>query len=356
MSRPVQARVDLLALSQNLQIVRQSAPGARVWSVVKANAYGHGLAGIWRALSATDGFAMLDLQEAIVLREHGWKGPILMLEGFFHADELEVFDQHRLTTCIHSNWQINALQKARLKAPLDIYLKVNSGMNRLGFQPECVSSLWQQLRRLKNVDEITLMAHFADAEKPDGIAQAMTRISLAARGLECRRSLANSAATLWHPQTHCDWIRPGIILYGASPSGQWRDIAGSGLKPVMTLSSEIIAVQTLSPGDMVGYGSRYRARQPQRIGIVACGYADGYPRHAPDGTPVRVDGVSTGITGVVSMDMLAVDLTPCPHAGIGSPVELWGKEIKIDQVAAASGTVGYELMCALTPRVPVVTV
>ncbi|EMJ0102399.1 TPA: catabolic alanine racemase DadX [Enterobacter cloacae] len=356
MSRPVLAQLDLQALKDNLQIVRRAAPGSRVWSVVKANAYGHGIDRIWSALSATDGFALLNLEEAILLRERGWKGPILLLEGFFHADDLPLLDKYRLTTSVHSNWQIKAIQDAKLHAPLDIYLKVNSGMNRLGFQPERVHTVWQQLRALKNVGEMTLMAHFADAEKPDGIADAMVRIEQAAEGLDCPRSLSNSAATLWHPEAHYNWVRPGIVLYGASPSGQWQDIANSGLKPVMTLRSEIIGVQTLKAGDMVGYGSRYRATGEQRIGIVAGGYADGYPRIAPSGTPVWVDGVRTGTVGTVSMDMLAVDLTPCPQAGIGSPVELWGNEVKIDDVAAAAGTVGYELMCALAPRVPVVTV
>ncbi|EKI0254131.1 catabolic alanine racemase DadX [Enterobacter asburiae] len=356
MSRPVLAQLNLQALKDNLQIVRRAAPGARVWSVVKANAYGHGIDRIWSALSATDGFALLNLEEAILLRERGWKGPILLLEGFFHADDLPLLDKYRLTTSVHSNWQIKAIQDAKLHAPLDIYLKVNSGMNRLGFQPERVHTVWQQLRALKNVGEMTLMAHFADAEKPDGIADAMVRIEQAAEGLDCPRSLSNSAATLWHPEAHYNWVRPGIVLYGASPSGQWQDIANSGLKPVMTLRSEIIGVQTLKVGDAVGYGSRYRATGEQRIGIVAGGYADGYPRIAPTGTPVLVDGVRTGTVGTISMDMLAVDLTPCPQAGIGSPVELWGNEIKIDDVAAAAGTVGYELMCALAPRVPVVTV
>ncbi|HEY4436662.1 MAG TPA: catabolic alanine racemase DadX [Lelliottia sp.] len=356
MSRPILAQLDLQALKNNLQIVRRAAPGSRVWSVVKANGYGHGIESIWSALSATDGFALLNLEEAILLRERGWKGPILLLEGFFHADELPLLDKYRLTTSVHSNWQIKALQNAKLHAPLDIYLKVNSGMNRLGFQPDRVHTVWQQLRALKNVGEMTLMAHFADAEKPDGINDAMVRINQAAEGLECARSLSNSAATLWHPEAHYDWVRPGIILYGASPSGQWQDIANSGLKPVMTLRSEIIGIQTLKAGDTVGYGSRYRSTGEQRIGIVAGGYADGYPRIAPTGTPVWIDGVRTGTVGTVSMDMMAVDLTPCPQAGIGSPVELWGNEVKVDDVAAAAGTVGYELLTALAPRVPIVTV
>lgn len=355
MSRPVKASIDTSALRQNQQIVRRAAPGSRLWAVVKANAYGHGLARVWNALSAADGFAMLNLEEAILLRELGWKGPILMLEGFFHADELALFDKYRLTTSVHSNWQIKALQQAKLHAPLDIYVKVNSGMNRLGFMPDRLQIVWQQLRGLKNVSEMTLMSHFAEAENPHGIVEPMRRIEQAAEGLDCPRSLANSAATLWHPESHFNWVRPGIVLYGASPSGLWQDVANTGLKPVMTLSSEIIAVQNLKPGEAVGYGGIYRTTQEQRIGIVACGYADGYPRLAPSGTPVLVDGIRTTTVGRISMDMLAVDLTPCPQAGIGTPVELWGKEIKIDDVAAASGTVGYELMCALAPRVPVVT-
>ncbi|CCP03414.1 alanine racemase [Erwinia amylovora Ea644] len=353
MSRPIVATINRAALRQNLAIARHRAAGARLWSVVKANAYGHGIDHVWQSLTETDGFALLNLEEAILLRECGWKKPILLLEGFFHPDDLPLLDRYRLTTSVHSNWQINALAQAKLSAPLDIYLKMNSGMNRLGFQPDRVHSVWQKLRALENVGELTLMAHFADAETTEGVAGPLKRIEQAAEGLECPRSLANSAATLWHPQTHYDWVRPGIILYGASPSGQWRDIAGSGLQPVMTLTSEIIAVQQLAAGSSVGYGGRYRANCSQRIGVVACGYADGYPRHAPTGTPIRVDGEKTQIVGAVSMDMIAVDLTPCPRAGIGSQVELWGDNVKIDDVAAASGTVGYELMCSLAPRVPV---
>ncbi len=209
MTRPVVASIDLLALRQNLQIVRRAAPGSRLWAVVKANAYGHGVARVWSALSAADGFALLNLEEAILLREQGWKGPILLLEGFFHADELAVLDQYRLTTSVHSNWQIKALQQAKLRAPLDIYLKVNSGMNRLGFMPERVHTVWQQLRAISNVGEMTLMSHFAEAENPQGIVEPMRRIEQAAEGLDCPRSLANSAATLWHPEAHFDWVRPG---------------------------------------------------------------------------------------------------------------------------------------------------
>ncbi|PIF21828.1 catabolic alanine racemase DadX [Candidatus Pantoea floridensis] len=353
MSRPTGATINQQALRHNLATVRQAAPHSHVWSVVKANAYGHGVARVWQSLAETDGFALLNMEEAILLREQGWKKPILLLEGFFHAEDLTLIDRYRLTTSVHSNWQIQALAKARLSAPVDVYLKINSGMNRLGFRPELAQAAWQKLRALPTVGEMTLMAHFADAENPDGLIEPMKRVELAAEGLHCPRSLSNSAATLWHPEAHFDWVRPGIILYGASPSGDWQDIASTGLQPVMTLNSEIIGVQQLNAGDGVGYGYRYHAGAAQRIGIVACGYADGYPRHAPTGTPVCVDGVRTQTLGAISMDMMMVDLEPCPQAGIGSKVELWGHQVKIDEVAKAAGTVGYELMCALAPRVPV---
>ncbi len=353
MSRPIVATIHSAALRQNLAIVRQAAPHSRVWSVVKANGYGHGIDRIWQHLADTDGFALLNLEEAILLRERGWKKPILLLEGFFHRDELELLDRYRLTTSVHSNWQIKAIAEAQLSAPLDIYVKVNTGMNRLGFLPEQMHNVWRKLRALDNVGEMTLMTHFAEAEREEGIVEPMKQVERAAEGLNCPRSLSNSAATLWHPEAHFDWVRPGIVLYGASPSGQWQDIAGTGLKPAMTLTSDIIGIQPLKAGSGVGYGYRYHAQAEQRIGVVACGYADGYPRHAPTGTPVMVDGVRTHTLGAVSMDMLMVDLTPCPQAGIGSKVELWGDQIKIDEVASSAGTVGYELMCALAPRVPV---
>ncbi|MBA2816891.1 catabolic alanine racemase DadX [Candidatus Pantoea persica] len=353
MSRPVCATINRQALRHNLAIARRAAPDARVWSVVKANAYGHGLARVWESLAETDGFALLNMEEAMLLRDGGWRKPILLLEGFFQPADLALIDRYRLTISVHSNWQIKALAEAQLAAPIYIYLKINSGMNRLGFRPEQVHSAFQKLRTLPAVGDITLMAHFADAENPDGLTEPLQRIARAAEGLSLPRSLSNSACTLWHPEAHHDWVRPGIILYGASPSGDWQDIASTGLKPVMTLASEIIGIQQLSPGDGVGYGYRYRVSQAQRIGVVACGYADGYPRHAPNGTPVCVDGVMTQVVGAVSMDMITVDLTPCPQAGIGSKVELWGKQVKIDRVAQAAGTVGYELMCALAPRVRV---
>lgn len=353
MPRPISATLSLSALSQNLHVIRHFAPHSKIWSVVKANAYGHGISRVWKSLVATDGFALLDFNEAILLRESGWQGPILLLEGFFSPQDLTLIDQYRLTTTVHSDWQIEALKRANVSQSVNVYLKINSGMNRLGFLPSRIEAVWQALKALPQVGEITLMSHFAHADGPEGVEGQMEQIQAAGQNIAGPRSLANSAATLWYPHTHADWIRPGIILYGASPSGKWRDIADSGLRPVMTLRSELIACQELQAGDRVGYSGRYRAAQAHRIGVVACGYADGYPRHAPSGTPVWIDGVRTTTTGTIAMDTMMIDLTPCPQAHVGSVVELWGENLPVDDVATAAGTLGYELLTALAPRVPV---
>src|ERR1700761_5495602 len=328
MPRPLSATIHTAALANNLAVVRRYAPHSKIWAVVKANAYGHGLARAFPGLRATDGFGLLDLEEAVKLRELGWAGPILLLEGFFRPTDIDVIDRYSLTTALHSDDQLRMLEMARLSKPVNIQLKMNTGMNRLG----------------DTVEKF-------DAGR--GIAWQMEAFERGAQGIAGARSLANSAATLWHPEAHFDWVRPGIVLYGASPSGVTAAIDGTGLQPAMTLASELIAVQTLSEGSTVGYGSAFTARGSMRIGVVACGYADGYPRVAPEGTPVIVDGVRTRIVGRVSMDMLTVDLTPVPTANVGSRVELWGTALPIDDVAQACGTIGYELMCAVAPRVPV---
>ncbi|VFP79528.1 catabolic alanine racemase DadX [Candidatus Erwinia haradaeae] len=353
MSRPITATINTAALKKNLSIVRNIAPRSHIWAVIKANAYGHGIERVWKSLSNTDGFALLDIHEALLLREQGWQKPILLLEGFFHSDDLNILHQYHLTTIVHSHWQIQALKKAYLPSPLDIYLKINCGMNRLGFQPSEIHKIWHQLKELRSVGKLTLMTHFAEAECTQEVIEYMKKFSQTSKNLNGNISVANSAAILWHPQTHFDWVRPGIILYGASPSKHWKDIEDSGLVPVMTLNSKIIAIQNLVSGSSVGYSHYYRASHMQYIGIVACGYADGYPHHAPTGTPVMVEGIVTQTIGAISMDMIAVDLTRCPQARIGSSVELWGENIKINDVASISGTIGYELMCALSSRVPV---
>lgn len=356
MSRPIYTAINRQALTHNLSVIRHMAPDARIWSVVKANAYGHGLLRCYDALVATDGFALLNIEEAVSLRCAGWRGPILLLEGIFRPADLALVEQYQLTITLHSDWQIEALRKARLKTAIDVYIKINTGMNRLGFPAEQTQHIWQRLADLPNVAGKTLMTHFAQAEHHAGIALPFDCFQNSSAGIEAARSVANSAAILWHPQTHLQWIRPGIILYGASPSGHYKDIADTGLQPAMSLCSEIIAIQSIEQGARVGYGGRYQASAAQRIGIVACGYADGYPRSAPSGTPAAVDGIRTQTLGTVSMDMLAVDLTPCPTAKIGSQVELWGEKVAIDDVATMAGTLGYELMCAITARVPIVTV
>jgi alanine racemase len=355
MPRPIRARFDAGALARNLGVVRARAPRAKVWAVVKANAYGHGLLRAAAALSTADGFALLDLAEAARLREAGYLHPILLLEGYFEARDLEVVEALHLTPAIHHPAQIEMLERASLKRPIDVYLKCNSGMNRLGFTGAAVGEAWRRLGALRQVKSVTLMTHFADADGPLGVVAQVARFESDCAGLGGPRSLANSAATLRYPETHADWVRPGIALYGASPFPE-VSAAELGLAPVMTLTSELIAIQSLAPGEGVGYGYVYRAGQPMRIGVVACGYADGYPRHAPAGhaagAPVLVDGVPTRTVGRVAMDMLYVDLTPVPGAHVGSPVVLWGEGLPADAVAAACGTVSYELFCALAARVP----
>jgi alanine racemase len=353
MPRPLLATIHTPALANNLAVARRHAPHSKIWAVVKANAYGHGLARVFPGLRATDGFGALDLEEAVKLRELGWAGPILLLEGFFRSTDIDVIDRYSLTTALHSDEQLRMLEMARLSKPVNIQLKMNSGLNRLGYAPGKFRAAWERSRACAGVGQITLMTHFSDADGKRGITHQLEAFERGAQGIAGARSFANSAATLWHPASHFDWVRPGIILYGASPSGLRSDIDGTGLQPAMTLASELIAVQSITQSDSVGYGSTFTAPGPMRIGVVACGYADGYPRIAPEGTPVIVDGVRTRVVGRVSMDLITVDLKPCPTANIGSRVELWGAHLPIDEVAHACGTIGYELMCALAPRVPV---
>ena len=355
--RPIQALIHTDALAHNLARARAAAPDARVWAVVKANAYGHGLERAFAGLRAADGFALLDLAEAAALRALDWRGPILLLEGVFEPRDLELCSRLNLWHVVHCAEQIDWLATHKTHEPHRVFLKMNSGMNRLGFTPQAFRSAWVRLNALPQVEEIGLVTHFSDADGARGIAHQVAAFEAATADLPGERSLANSAAILRHG-LKTDWVRAGIMSYGSAPDFPEHDIAHWGLRPTMTLRSKLIGVQQLQPGDTVGYGSAYTASTAQRIGVVACGYADGYPRHAATGTPVLVDGVRTTTVGRVSMDMLAVDLTPVPGAGIGSEVTLWGqgpggRVLAIDEVARAAGTIGYELMCALAPRVTV---
>jgi len=374
MPRPIQATIHTQALRHNLARVRRAAPDARVWAIVKANAYGHGIERVFEGLRGADGFALLDLEEAQRVRALGWRGPVLLLEGVFEQRDLELCSRLDLWHTVHCDEQIDMLAAHKTHAPHRVFLKMNSGMNRLGFTPQRYRAAWTRLNALPQVDEISLMTHFSDADSARGVAEQMAVFAAVTRDLPGERTLSNSAATLrhsvtatdasTHPDTHVasDWVRPGIALYGSAPDFPQHSASDWGLQPGMTLNSKIIAIQDIVAGATVGYGSSFVADRPLRIGVVACGYADGYPRACSTGTPVLVNGVRTRMVGRVSMDMITVDLTPLRAAGVdagfGSEVTLWGRAangvmLGIDEVAQAGGTVGYELMCALAPRVPV---
>lgn len=352
MPRPTQAFIDCSALAHNLSIVRKFAPHSHVMAVVKADAYGHGLLQTAQALINVDGFALLELDAAISLRDAGYRQPILLLEGFFSTQELALFEQYHLSAVIHHPEQIAMLLAAK-NPQLNLFLKINTGMNRLGLPPERISTIINQLQENHYQKNITLMTHFASADdraQHDSVIQQLERFQQAAHPHAHLRSLANSAALIRYPQSHADWVRPGIMLYGASPFSD-QTATDLDLRPVMTLASKIIAIHELKAGDKVGYHGLFQAERPMRIGVVACGYADGYPRHAPTNTPVLVNNQLSRLLGRVSMDMLTVDLTDIRDVQINSPVILWGKEISVDAVAQRAGTTSYELLCALAPRV-----
>lgn len=353
MTRPTIARIHVDALRHNLARVRSLAPRSRVWAVVKAHAYGHGLAAALAGFEQADGLALVEFDAALRLRELGWRKPILMLEGAFDAEDTALAAAQRLSLVVHEPRQIDWLARLAPPAAIDVHLKVNTGMNRLGFPAETARAAFARLDGLPAVHSITWMTHFANADGPPGIDAPLALMRSLVPDPTQACSMANSAAIIDHPSSHAQWVRPGIMLYGATPFAD-RPARALGLRPAMSLDSRLIAVQTLRAGDAVGYGSAFVAPSPMRVGVVACGYADGYPRHAPGGTPVVVEGVRTRTVGRVSMDMITVDLTGVAAAQPGSPVQLWGDGLPIDEVATSAGTIGYELMCALAPRVPVV--
>lgn len=349
MPRPIRATIDFAAFAHNLAVARRHAGAARILAVLKANAYGHGLDRVLPAARAADGIAVLELEAAVRLRDQGYAGTVVLLEGCFHADDLREALRVRVTPVVHTLEQLEVFLDRRGEHPADVWLKLNSGMNRLGLRLAEFREARRRLEASSRVGTVVPMTHFANADDGRGIAEQMALVQAAGAG---PWSLANSAALVRYPESRAAWVRPGILLYGATPFAD-QSAAALGLQPVMTLGSEVIAVQSLGPGESVGYGWTFTADRPMRIGIVACGYADGYPRLAPTGTPVAVAGTRTRTLGRVSMDMLYVDLTAVPAAGVGAYVELWGATIPVDEVAAAVGTVGYELLCALAPRVPV---
>ncbi|MCK0751786.1 alanine racemase [Chromohalobacter japonicus] len=355
MSRPLIADIDLGALRHNYRLACDQAPHSRAIAVLKAGAYGHGAVECANALAdVAPAFAVASIEEAVALREAGIAQPIMLLEGFFDAEELLLIDAHRLWVAVHSDWQLDALLAFQPQAPIPTWLKLDSGMHRLGFAPEAFVARWQRLKAAPDqATDLHLMTHFAtaDALDPAYFRRQLACVEALRERLEAPVCLANSPATLAWPQTHGEWTRPGVMLYGSDPLEGAND-ASRALKPVMTLRSEVIAVRELETGEAVGYGGRWRAPRPSRIGVVACGYGDGYDRHAGDGTPVLVEGRRVPLAGKVSMDMLTVDLTEVPEAHIGSQVVLWGEGLSIDEVARHCDTISYTLMTGVLPRVP----
>lgn len=348
MSRPLVAHVRLDAFRHNYRVAKE-AHGAQALAVVKANAYGHGAIQCAQAIAnEADGFAVASIEEALTLREAGISAPILLLEGFFEASELSDIQAHDLWIVIHQSWQVDALMAANLFRPITVWLKMDSGMHRVGIDPDHFRATHERLKSHPLIAQIVLMSHFARADEPDTAhaRQQIDTFRAATVGIASPVSLANSAAVRGLPGSHADWARPGIMLYGADPFvGKASATIGDRLRPVMRLEGAVISVRHIECGEPVGYGGAFVADRPTRIGVVSCGYADGYPRSAPTGTPVAVDGQLTRLIGRVSMDMLTVDLTDLPKSGLGSRVELWGDQISVDEIASRVGTIAYELLC-----------
>ncbi len=355
MPRPIRATIDLDAMRHNLAQARTHAGARTVWAVAKANAYGHGIERAVRAFAAADGLALLDLDEAERARDAGWRKPILLLEGFFEPGDLDVIEALDLTAVVHQREQVDMLAAHRPGRAIHVYVKLDTGMHRLGFGIGAMQAV-ARLQQLAHVRVAALATHLANADRGArglaDVSEQLRAFAAATSGWKGATSLANSAALFLRPEVGGDSARPGIALYGGTPQGG-LPAARLGLRPAMRLRSRLLEVRSLAPGDAVGYGSRWIAHQPARIGVVACGYADGYPRVAPDGTPVWVAGQIVPLAGRVSMDMITVDLSHAPQAQVGAEVELWGEHVPIDEVAERAGTVGYELMCALARRVPV---
>jgi len=351
--RPARALIDLDALRHNYRLARELAKGAKALAVIKADAYGHGAVRCAQALEAeADGFAVACIEEALELRQGGIKAPVLLLEGFFEADELALIVENNFWCVVHSLWQLEAIEQAPLSKPIVVWLKLDSGMHRVGLHPKDYASAYQRLLASGKVAKIVLMSHFARADELDcpSSADQLAVFEAARQGLAAEASLSNSPALLGLPQVPGDWVRPGIMLYGATPF-EAPQAEAARLQPVMTLESKVICVRELAAGEPVGYGAKFVTDKPMRIGVVALGYADGYPRHAPTGTPVLVAGQRSRLLGRVSMDMLCIDLTDVPQADVGSTVELWGRNILASDVAASAETIPYQLFCNLR-RVP----
>ncbi len=356
MSRPTKITIDLGALQHNLQQVRKIAPKSSVIAMVKSNAYGHGLNRIATALQDVEGFGVACSEEGTILRSAGVKNPIVLMEGLFDAEELSQAVAQNFTLVVHHVSQVEMLEKNRVNSPISVWLKIDTGMHRLGFQPHDVQMIYQRLMNCVSVKKpIGLMTHFADSDLLDraSTAQQIDLFNSLTHAFSGPRSLANSAGIIAWPQAHAEWVRPGIMLYGASPFAGLQG-AQHDLQPVMSLSSELIATHFIAKGSRVGYGGTWTCPEDMRIGIVGIGYGDGYPRHAQNGTPVLVNGCICPIVGAISMDLLSVDLRAEPNAQVGDPVLLWGPGLPVEMIAQHSDTTSYELLTRITQRVHVV--
>jgi alanine racemase len=353
MTRPARALIDYQALRHNLHRVREAAPGRRVVAVIKANAYGHGLVKVARALADADAYAVARLDEGLQLREAGIASPVLLLSGVEALEDLRTARSHRLDLVAHSEYQIGMLEEAPSGPRVRVWLKMDSGMHRLGLAPQSLAPSYARLTRCRSsVGQIVLMTHLADADQPgsETTARQLALFEECAADIDAEHSIANSGGLLGWEAARADWVRPGIMLYGISPFAAGT-AADHGLRPVMTLETRLIAVNQAHPGERIGYGGTYTCAESMPVGVAAIGYGDGYPRHVVSGTPVLVDGVRCPLAGRVSMDLITIDLRPYPDARPGSRVVLWGQGLPVEEVAGHAGTIPYELVCRIARRV-----
>ncbi|MGQ0659133.1 MAG: alanine racemase [Chromatiales bacterium] len=353
MTRPARAVINLAAARANLQRARELAPGARVMAVLKADAYGHGLTRMAEAFADADAFGVACLEEAIALRKSGVARPIVLLEGPFSAQEVAEIRRYWTDTAVHSEEQLAMIERQSGPATLDVWLKIDTGMHRLGIPPESVPETWRRLRACPAVRQpVRLMTHLASAQErgQPSVVEQLRIFAAATAGLPGERCIANSAGLMAWAEARADWVRPGLMLYGVSPFAD-STAAEEGLQPVMTLASALIAVRELRAGETVGYGATWRCPENMPVGVVAIGYGDGYPRHAASGTPLLVNDRRAALIGRPSMDMLTVDLRNVPDARVGDPVVLWGEELPVEEVARHADTIPYALLCGVRMRV-----